>query len=184
MSRSDEISWKFDLKECLDKVECHGEFAVSIPVSPPLLHPKLTIDGMSEEHGRMSFPLSPNLAQAIRDCSASEKAPFGKDSDTVLDENIRKAWQIDASKVILHEKLGEHAASPSSWGFFLQSTTQSLAKRLGLSSSQLASVDTNLYKMLLYEEGGHFTKHRDTEKEPGMFGTLVIQFPSLYERGE
>ena len=120
---------RFDLKECLDKVECHGEFAVSIPVSPPLLRPKLTIDGMSEEHGRMSFPLSPNLAQAIRDCSASEKAPFGKDSDTVLDENIRKAWQIDASKVILHEKLGGHAASPSSWRFFLQSTTQSLAKR-------------------------------------------------------
>lgn len=45
-------------------------------------------------------------------------------------------------------------------------------------------MDANLYKLRLYEEGGHFKKHRDTEKEPGMFGTLVIQLPSFYQGGE
>ena len=38
--------------------------------------------------------------------------------------------------------------------------------------------------MLLYKKGGHFKKHRDTEKEKGMFGTLIIQLPSIYTGGE
>lgn len=29
-----------------------------------------------------------------------------------------------------------------------------------------------------YEEGGHFRPHKDTEKESGMFGTLVVQLPT------
>ncbi|KAL3667295.1 hypothetical protein V7S43_007526 [Phytophthora oleae] len=35
-----------------------------------------------------------------------------------------------------------------------------------------------LYKLLIYEEGGHFVKHQYTEKEEGMIATLVIQPPS------
>lgn len=43
----------------------------------------------------------------------------------------------------------------------------------------------SLYKMLLlYEEGGHFKKHRDTEKEANMFGTLVVALPSQHEGGD
>ena len=38
--------------------------------------------------------------------------------------------------------------------------------------------------MLLYEEGGHFKKHRDTEKEANMFGTLVVALPSQHEGGD
>jgi hypothetical protein len=36
----------------------------------------------------------------------------------------------------------------------------------------------------VYKEGGHFLKHRDTEKEEGMFGTLIIQLPSRHVGGE
>lgn len=32
-----------------------------------------------------------------------------------------------------------------------------------------------------YEEGGFFQEHRDTEKENGMFATLVIILPSEFE---
>ena len=38
--------------------------------------------------------------------------------------------------------------------------------------------------MLLYEAGGHFKKHRDTEKEEDMFATLIVQLPSKYSGGE
>ena len=38
--------------------------------------------------------------------------------------------------------------------------------------------------MLLYKTGGHFKKHRDTEKEKGMFATLILQLPSKYSGGE
>ena len=38
-------------------------------------------------------------------------------------------------------------------------------------------MEARLYKLLVYEAGGHFKSHRDTEKEPGMFGTLLVQLP-------
>jgi hypothetical protein len=44
-------------------------------------------------------------------------------------------------------------------------------------------VSANLYKVLLYGTGGHFGFHRDTEKETGMFGTLIIQLPCDYTGG-
>ena len=41
-------------------------------------------------------------------------------------------------------------------------------------------VKAELYKLLLYEEGGHFKPHRDSEKEDGMFATLIVQLPSIF----
>ncbi|MDP1906907.1 MAG: 2OG-Fe(II) oxygenase, partial [Hyphomicrobium sp.] len=38
--------------------------------------------------------------------------------------------------------------------------------------------------MLVYDAGGLFLPHRDTEKAPGMFGTLLIQLPSPHLGGE
>jgi hypothetical protein len=37
--------------------------------------------------------------------------------------------------------------------------------------------------MLLYEKDGHFLPHRDSEKEDGMFGTLILQLPSVFSGG-
>jgi predicted 2-oxoglutarate/Fe(II)-dependent dioxygenase YbiX len=36
----------------------------------------------------------------------------------------------------------------------------------------------------LYEKGGFFKPHRDTEKEDKMFATLIIQLPTEYEGGQ
>ena len=44
-------------------------------------------------------------------------------------------------------------------------------------------VEARLYKMVLYEEGGFFKAHKDTEKEPGMFATLVVQLPAKHDEG-
>lgn len=48
----------------------------------------------------------------------------------------------------------------------------------------LENIQAHLYKLLLYEPGSFFQPHRDSEKEQGMFGTLVIILPSLYTGGE
>lgn len=40
------------------------------------------------------------------------------------------------------------------------------------------------YKLLLYETGAFFKAHKDSEKSPGMFGTLVICLPSEHTGGE
>ena len=45
-------------------------------------------------------------------------------------------------------------------------------------------VSAEFYKLLLYEEGGFFVGHRDTEKVPGMFATLVVGLPSSFAGGE
>jgi hypothetical protein len=45
-------------------------------------------------------------------------------------------------------------------------------------------VAAELYKMLIYDTGSFFVRHRDTEKAPGMFATLVIVLPSLHTGGE
>ncbi|CAM6094926.1 unnamed protein product [Calypogeia fissa] len=47
-------------------------------------------------------------------------------------------------------------------------------------------VEAHLYKLLLYEKGGQFKMHRDTEKEKGMFATMVLQLPTEvgFEGGE
>ena len=38
--------------------------------------------------------------------------------------------------------------------------------------------------LLIYDQGGVFVAHRDTEKAEGMFGTLVIALPSTHRGGE
>jgi hypothetical protein len=59
----------------------------------------------------------------------------------------------------------------------LRRLVQQAAEQLGLPEGSAGSIDARLYKLLLYEQGGHFAAHQDTEKEPGMFGTLVVQLP-------
>lgn len=48
----------------------------------------------------------------------------------------------------------------------------------------MEKISAQLYKLLLYEEGAFFKPHKDSEKAPGMFATLVISLPSAHEGGE
>ena len=62
----------------------------------------------------------------------------------------------------------------------MRNLSDHIAVELSLTASQVTS---HLYKLLLYKSGGFFKKHRDTEKANGMFGTLVVQLPSVYSGG-
>ncbi|OAV95265.1 hypothetical protein PTTG_26693 [Puccinia triticina 1-1 BBBD Race 1] len=57
-------------------------------------------------------------------------------------------------------------------------------KRVATSLGIDVPIQSELYKMLIYEEGAMFKPHTDTEKIPGMFGTLVICLPSAHTGGE
>ena len=48
----------------------------------------------------------------------------------------------------------------------------------------LRSIEAELHKLLLYEQGGHFAPHRDTEKSDGMVATLVVSLPVRGKGGE
>ncbi|KAI9894349.1 MAG: hypothetical protein M1814_003105 [Vezdaea aestivalis] len=64
----------------------------------------------------------------------------------------------------------------------MDETAKRAAIELGVANAS-TNVRTEFYKMLLYEEGAMFKPHKDTEKVPGMFGTLVICLPSEHIGG-
>lgn len=58
----------------------------------PFFFPGLRVKGL----GEIAFPL--HAAQVKQIIALAEAAPYGKGTRTVLDENIRKCWQVDASR--------------------------------------------------------------------------------------
>lgn len=108
--------------------------------------------------------------ELISQCS---KAPFGKGEETIYDDKVRNSWQLSPSQFRISNK---------NWNVMLNELMNGELKR-GLGINENVKIKCSLYKLLLYEEGGHFEFHRDTEKEDQMFATLVIQLPSVYKGG-
>jgi len=59
-----------------------------------------------------------------------------------------------------------------------------LVPLIGTEFAIKSPIVASLYKLLLYKEDSFFKLHRDSEKEPGMFATVVVQLPSKYTGGE
>jgi 2OG-Fe(II) oxygenase superfamily len=166
--------WSVQLFNLLNKTKHPpGSFAMTSPLEPlPFPHPIISVQGV----GTISFPLMKCAVEPVK--AAATKAPFGLGNETLLDDTIRDAWQIEASKVTF--------GGGSIWDDFLKKVVNKACFGLGISDEDVKAkgIHANLYKMLLYETGGHFTPHRDTEKEDGMFGTLIVQLPSAYSGGD
>jgi hypothetical protein len=123
-----------------------------------------------KEVGEISYPINEALAKEL--IQKANKAPFGKGSKTIIDTKVRSAWEIDASDLSFTEK---------GWDKFIQKLTDKIKPDLGLEDYRISAV---LYKMLIYEEGDFFLAHKDSEKEKGMFGSLIIGLPSKHTGGE
>ncbi len=153
------------LLDLLSTIKGNGNFATSsVKKFTP---PGLSITGV----GEIGFPVSPVQIKDI--IKVARKAPFGKGSQTVTDVNVRSAWEIDASCLSFR---GED------WEPMLADVLTQVQEGLGLHALQ--NVQASLYKLLVYEKGDFFLSHKDSEKEPGMFGTLVIGLPSAHTGGE
>ena len=147
----------------LGSVRRPGDFFVT--GTAELRAPLLEVEGL----GRLALPLLP--AQAAQLAGMAEPAPYGRDEETILDPAVRRSWQIAPEQVRLGGK---------GWAATLEAILARVADGLGVD----APISASLHKLLLYEAGGFFVGHRDTEKLPGMFGTLVIVLPSLFAGGE
>ncbi len=141
-----------------------GDFCVHGALALPM--PMVEVDGV----GLLSFPLLDVQAAAL--IAAAERAPYGRGEQTVLDTSVRRVWQVDAARVRIGGK---------SWAASLRRVLADVARGLGCED---ASIRAELYKLLVYDPGGFFLPHRDSEKSPGMFGTLLVQLPSLHTGGE
>jgi hypothetical protein len=152
------------LDKLLSKVRRCGDFFVEGRLETPL--PKLEVDGA----GVLSFPVPD--AQARQLIAQAERAPYGRGEETILDESVRKVWQLPPAKVRIGGK---------SWPSLFENLLRQVATGLGCDP---ASVSAELYKLLVYDQGGFFKAHRDTEKAEGMFATLVVVLPSAHRGGE
>jgi hypothetical protein len=152
------------LEELLSDVTRPGDFHVSGLLDTPL--PRLDIAGV----GVVSFPLPAFQAREI--IGQAAQAPYGRGEETIVDTTVRKVWQVPVDKVRL---------SGAAWTTALDTILARVTEGLGC---QETPVSAELYKLLLYEPGGFFVAHRDTEKAEGMFGTLVISLPSFHTGGE
>ena len=133
--------------------------------------PRIDIEGF----GRVSYPFNIAQLQYLIQLGIVKKAPFGKGSETLIDENVRKAYEIDASQVTI---------DPNWLNSSLSNIRNECIIGLGLDNLSGSSIECHFYKLLLYETGGHFKKHQDTEKESGHFGTLLIHLPAEHEGGD
>ncbi|KAK0561318.1 hypothetical protein OC844_003278 [Tilletia horrida] len=105
--------------------------------------PGLVIDGL----GEITLPIvDEDKAEAI--AQIGEQAPFGRGQETLVDTSVRNSWQVNSDKVKVKKP---------EWDAGLAKASKGIAEGLDL---------------LLYKPGGHFAKHRDTEKEDRMFVTM------------
>lgn len=152
-----------DLAALLSGVERPGDFYVA--GTEEIFSPRLEVDGV----GQVALPLLQVQAEAL--IAVAERAPYGRGEETVLDEKVRRTWQIEAARVHIS---GRH------WEQSLNAMAAKAAEGLGVAGA----VQAEFYKLLVYGEGDFFVSHRDTEKSAGMFATLVIVLPSNYAGGE
>src|SRR5215471_12364361 len=151
------------LLDSLRSVERPGDFCVG--GIREIVMPTIDVDG----GGRIAFPILP--VQAERLVAIAAAAPYGRGEETVVDRGVRRTWQIDSAKIRIG---GRH------WDKTLSDLLAGVADGLGASGPLAA----DFYKLLIYDVGAFFVEHRDTEKAPGMFATLIVVLPSAHEGGQ
>ena len=116
-----------------------------------------------------------DAAQVAALIAVARQSPFGRGRDTVIDTGVRDSFQFEPDQITLRNP---------AWAAGLAKLVARVGRTLTGPSHPLGGrVEAVLYKLLLYRKGGHFTAHRDTEKEKRMFGTLVVQLPSTHAGG-
>ncbi len=159
------MTWQVQqhLLDALKKIDRPGTFCTSGCLSPVI--PGLEVAGL----GAVALPLRKLDAAALK--KRARQAPYGKGTQTLVDTDVRRVWEIDAEQVAL--------GNPQ-WPGVVDEAVRAAQSALGLEQRKLAA---HLYKLLLYEPGSFFLSHRDGEKLDRMVATLVIALPSAHEGG-
>ncbi len=150
------------LKTLLDSLGESSRFASSGALSPVL--PGLEVKGV----GPIGAPVS--VEDAKRLIAKGKQAPYGRGAETILDLKVRMVWQIEPARCVLHNP---------EWDTHLTAMVEAVIGDFAIHQT----VSVELYKLLIYEKGGFFAPHRDSEKIKGMFATLVVCLPSRHEGG-
>lgn len=131
----------------------------------PSIDPGLMVEGV----GRIKLPLMPKQAKELS--AAGRVASFGKGTKTLTDTKVRKTIEFDAGQIQISEE----------WSQLISGLVANVGTELGLETEQL---EASLYQLLLYETGGHFQPHRDSEKLNRMVASLIVMLPTEFSGGE
>ena len=152
-----------DLAELLSGVRRAGDFYTA--GRSEIFAPGIEVEGV----GPIALPLLP--AQAEQLVAVAERAPYGRGELTLVDTDVRRTWQIDVGRIRIRGRAWERNLAD-------------IIRRVGEGLGVAEPISAELYKLLVYDEGSFFASHRDTEKLDGMFATLVVALPSIYDGGE
>jgi len=130
----------------------------------PVIDPGLEVDGL----GAIKLPLK--RATATKLVAQCRSAPYGKGTQTLVDRRVRDTLELDPKKF----RLGRE------WDAAVAGAARDVAEQLGLPADQVA---VRLYKLLVYEKGGFFRPHRDSEKQDGMVASLIVVLANPFEGG-
>ena len=152
------------LEALLRSIDRPGDYCTHGRLFVPM--PQIEVEGA----GSLSFPITAQQAQALT--AAAAPAPYGRGEQTLVDPSVRACRQIDAAQV---------RVAGGAWRDTLEQIVDRAATGLGCPPERTCA---HLYKLLIYERGGFFAAHRDTEKEDGMVATLVLSLPVAGAGGE
>ena len=139
----DSLAIQKDLCNYLQVIDS-GKFATSGPL-PNANNPGLFVKGV----GKVGLPLSERDAADLS--RASHEAPFGKGSETFVDPTVRKTWELNPNQFELRNR---------AWPSTLHEVVGKLAQELGVVDGA-SSIRAEVHKLLLYEPGAFFDKHRE-----------------------
>ena len=143
-SLTNQEDFKNNLFDGISEVHSTGSFATS-GIIDSFVHPGISVDPI----GTVRLPLSEEDAYTL--VQASHKAPFGKGTETVVDESVRRTWEIDAGKIHFLNKR---------WQSCLDRTVEHVARELGVADGAI-NVRAEFYKMLIYGKGAMFKAHKE-----------------------
>src|SRR5262249_49621497 len=130
----------------------------------PVIDPGIEVDGL----GAIKLPLKPATAKKL--VGHCRVASYGKGTQTLVDRKVRDTLELDPKKFRLSQE----------WNSAGARAAQLAAEQLGLPADQ---VEARLYKLLVYEKGGFFLPHRDSEKHDGMVASLIVVLANPFEGG-
>ena len=112
---------------------------------------------------------------------AAEPSLFGHGSDNVYDESVRKGKEVKADRLDIKFVVRDYIHGDKFIDIRETSVPRFIARWLRV---PFDCVRLGCSKLALYEVGGHFSTHRDTNRGPEHVATLLVSVPSEYEGGE
>jgi hypothetical protein len=109
--------------------------------------------------------------------SVSEKSLVGKGKETVMDEKVRKSFEIKND--LIDQKLSTIKPSEK-FTRLLDRELKKLKKSIGI----IGETEMILHKITIYEKDSFFDTHIDAEHEKNQIATLSVELYTEYSGGE